>query len=123
MHRGATGVIITLMGLVKIEGKVRARDLKIAGEDYGDYIKVVIDVETGEVVIGGEWHADAERLLVEKGSKQINIYGGGVNIRTKQIETVALINIRPVHGNNSMEILDKEIRERFIKILKNKFQL
>jgi hypothetical protein len=111
------------MSVVLLKGIVNPTDLIKASEDYGDYIKVVVDVERGLVAIGGEWHADAEKVLIEEGSLSKNIWGGGIDIKTKNIETVALINLKPELKNNSQEILDPEIRDRFISIVKEIFGL
>jgi hypothetical protein len=110
------------MSVVMIEDKVQPQDIQIAGEEYGEYIKIVIDVNQNIIAIGGEWHSDAEKILLERGSKQVNIWGGGIDIKTKNIETVALINLRP-SINNSQEILDADTRNKFIEITKEKFGL
>ena len=111
------------MAVVFIENRVAPDDIKKAQEEYGSYIKIVVDVENELIVIGGEWHADGEKLLLEKGASQRNIWGGGIDSDTKNIDTVALINLRPGLDNNSQEILDKKIRDEFVKIVKEKFGL
>lgn len=114
--------IILKMAVVIVEDKVTAKDLEEASEEYGEYIKVVCDVETGALAIGGEWHADSEKALLGLGSKQGNLWGGGVDLANKNVECVALINIRPDVGNNSQEILDEKTREKFRNIVKEKFE-
>jgi len=47
---------------------------------YGDYIKLTVDLEKEQVVVGGELHADGEKVLLEKGSQQDNVWGGGINL-------------------------------------------
>jgi len=111
------------MAVVLIKNKITKRELIKAQEDYGLYIKVVVDLESETITIGGQWHADGEKLLLEAGSKQENLWGGGIDIKTKTIEAVALINIRPRSGNDSQEILDKKCRQGFVKIVKTKFKL
>jgi len=88
---------------------------------YGAYIKLTIDIENKLVVVGPELHADGEKMLLEKGCKQINIWGGGINLRDKIIDTTAVLNLRSSAGNDSMEILHKERRERFVNIAKETF--
>ncbi len=75
------------------------------------------------MAIGGEWHADAEKILLGEGSKQENLWGGGIDIETKNIDLVALINLRPNMGRNSQEIIDEKIRKQFLKIVEDKFNL
>lgn len=89
---------------------------------FGSYLKLTVDIENGWLVAGGELHADGERVLLEKGSKQDNIWGGGINLKGRQIDTTAVLNLRPRLGNDTLEILDQGIREKFIKIVKEFFQ-
>jgi len=111
------------MSVVLIENRVTKADLQKAGEDYGKFIKIVVDVKNNLVAIGGEWHVDGEKILLERGSQQQDLWGGGVDLDMKNIETIALINLRPSLDNNSQEILDKNIRDKFVKIVKEKFEL
>lgn len=111
------------MATVFVKRKVTGDDLKISQEEYGRYVKIVVDVNNDMMVIGGEWHADGEKILLEKGADKDSIWGGGIDLDTKNIETIALINLRPNLENNSQEILDKDIREKFIKIVKERFDV
>jgi hypothetical protein len=111
------------MGVVFIRKKVTKKDTDIAQEEYGKYIKIVVDVENNLICIGGEWHADGEKVLLKHGADKDNIWGGGIDLDTKNIETIALINLRPNLDNNSQEILDKEVREKFTEIVKERFGL
>ena len=111
------------MAVVKIGEKVTEENLKKAREEYGDFIKIVADIVTGAMAIGGEWHADAEKTLLDSGSRQDDIWGGSIDLASNQIDTIALINIRPRLDNNSQEILDPKIREKFVVIVKKKFSL
>lgn len=104
------------MGIVFVKDELTAKDFKEARKDYGSYIKVTIDIENETCVVGGEYHADAEKVLLAKGSKQKDIWGGGVNLETGSFETNAIINLR--RGNNSTDILEPEKRERFLLIAK-----
>lgn len=93
----------------------RARLRELAQQSFGTMVKAVVDIEQGIMAVGGEWHADAESVLLQQGSKQehlwgINLYpdGGDENF----IAFVSLINIRPRLGNRVMEIQDPAIREK-----------
>lgn len=105
------------MAIVIVKDRVSRKEFEKAKEDYQTYIKITVDLKKEAVALGGEYHADAEALLLKQGSKQKNIWGGGVNLETKRIETNAIINLRP-RENESAEILDKKIRKKFIKIIK-----
>lgn len=105
------------MAIVIVKDKLERIDFEKAKEDYQTYIKITLDLKKEIVVLGGEYHADAEKLLLDQGSLQKNIWGGGVNLETKQLETNAIINLRPGE-NDSPEILDPKKREKFLKIAK-----
>lgn len=89
---------------------------------YGRYLKLTIDVENHWLVAGGELHADGEKILLEKGSNQDNIWGGGLSLKDKQIDTTAVLNLRPRMDNDAMEILNPKLRGKFISIVKNYFR-
>lgn len=109
--------------VILVGEKVTDEQIKLAGEDYfGEYIKIVVDVETGAMAIGGEWHADGEKILLENGSKQVNLWGGGLRLANKQIDFNSLINTRP-NLNNSQEILEPKTREKFETLVKERFGL
>lgn len=82
---------------------------------FGDMVKFVVDVERGEVAVGGELHADAEALLIEAGGRQEDLWGGNYYPGAGPggcIEYTSLINIRPAQGNPSMEVLDEGVKEK-----------
>lgn len=105
------------MAIVLTKKKVSEDEFQKAKRDYGCYIKITADLKSGIVALGGEYHADAEKLLLEQGSKQENIWGGGINLENGQLETNAIINLRP-GGNESPEILDAEKRKVFLSLAK-----
>jgi hypothetical protein len=82
---------------------------------FEDMAKYVVDISRGVVAIGGEMHADAEQLLLESGSQQVDLWGANYwpgRGRDGCVEYTSLINIRPAQGNRSMEIQDPAVRER-----------
>lgn len=111
------------MAVVFVNDKVTTDDLKIAQEEYGKYVKIVVDIKNNLMTIGGEWHADGEKVLLEHSADKDSVWGGGIDLDTKNIETIALINLRPNLDNNSQEILDKDTREKFVSIVKERFEL
>lgn len=90
-------------------------------KEFGSYVKVTADIGQELIVVGCELHADAESILFEKGSKQDDIWGGGINLKDKIVDTTAVLNIRPRLNNDSMELLDPDKREKYVKIVKNYF--
>lgn len=105
------------MAIIVVENRLSRKDFQKAKEDYESYIKLTIDVENKIIALGGEYHADAEKILLDQGSRQQDIWGGGINLETRQFETNAIINLRPGR-NDSTEILDRKIREKFLVISK-----
>ncbi len=91
-------------------------------KNCGAYIKVTVDIEKHWLVAGGELHADGEKILLEKGSRQDDIWGGGINLKERMIDTTAVLNIRPRLNNPSLEILDAKIRDGLVKIIKEFFK-
>lgn len=105
------------MAIILTKLSLSPADFEKARQDYSHYIKITIDITKEIAALGGEYHADAEKNLLDQGSKQEDIWGGGVNLETKQFETNAIINLRPPI-NNSPEILDAKIRNKFLEIAK-----
>jgi hypothetical protein len=106
--------------LVLITKKAKKEQIEKAAEDLEGYIKFVVDIDTGNITIGGERHYDGEQLLLSNGSLQSDLWGGGYDLNSKVIDYDSIINIRPRDNNPSREVLDIEIRGNINKILKEK---
>jgi len=103
-------------------GPLRLEEIEKLQNKWGNYLKLTVDIEKKWLVAGGELHADGEKILLEKGSFQDNIWGGGIDIQNKLIDTAAVLNLRPRLDNDSLEILDPQKREKFIQVIKNYFR-
>ena len=109
------------MNIKVIKSPLSINEVKsLAEETFGDMVKAVVDIERKIFALGGELHADAEKMLLENGSAQENLWG--INIYPERntddrIEFISLINIRPSQGNKSMEVQDTEIREKIKNIV------
>ena len=103
--------------IVVLDRVATDEDIEKASEEYKTYVKVTIDVEKGIVAIGGEYHYDAEQELLKVGCKQEDIWGGGLDLLTKKIDTNAIINIRR-QRNYSTEIYDEYVRQKYFTIFK-----
>lgn len=88
-------------------------------KDYDGYIKIVVDVERNILTGGGEKHVEGEQFLLKNGSKQGNLWGGGIDWETKEIDYNSIINLRPAQKNPSRDILSQDIRKKFDKIVKD----
>lgn len=103
--------------LLLIKSKADKSALAKAAEDLDGYIKVVVDIELKILTAGGERHAGGEQLLLKNGSQQENLWGGGFDIETKEIDYNSIINLRPAE-NQSRDILSSQIRTEFDTIVK-----
>jgi len=93
---------------------------EIAKEFYGDMIKGVVDVRREILAMGGEYHMDANNVLIENGSKQPNVWGFNWYFDrqgSEKIEYVSLINIRPTQNNRTMEVQDPSLRDTMKSII------
>jgi len=85
-------------------------------EQFDVYIKTVIDIERKICSAGCNRHFESEKILLEEGSKQSDLWGGGIDLETKIIDFNSFINIRPKDGNNSNEIVNDRIRKEYEKL-------
>ncbi|EKD85753.1 MAG: hypothetical protein ACD_37C00633G0001 [uncultured bacterium] len=97
-------------------------EIKKLQEKFDTYIKTVIDVGKRICSAGVDRHFEAERILLEQGSSQSDLWGGGVDLESKTIDGNSFINIRPQDGNLSNEIQDANIRKEFEKLTKYFFK-
>lgn len=102
------------------EEKISRSQLKEMAAGFGNLVKAVVDVEKSIMVVGGELHADEEALLLEKGSKQCNLWG--INLYPELqgdefIEFDSVINLRPMQGNRSRSIGDEHIKQKIKEIV------
>ncbi len=99
---------------------MRSEAIKIGREFYGEMVKGVVDIEEEIIALGGEYHMDANMVLIGEGYKQINIWGFNIysNRSGKDwIEYTSLINIRPKANNRTMLVESEEIRDKMKKII------
>jgi hypothetical protein len=91
-------------------------------EQFDIYIKTVIDIEKKICVAGMDRHFEGEQLLLEQGSKQSDLWGGGIDVSDQTIDFNSFINIRPNDGNTSNEIQDLKIRKTYEGLTKYFFK-
>ena len=92
----------------------------LAGHCYGDMIKAVADVAEGKLALDAELHCDLEKLLLEEGSEQENLWGFNLYPEADGedfIEFDSLINIRPRQNNRSRDVEDAAIRKKIVSIV------
>ena len=94
---------------------------RMAGRQFGDFVKAVVDVQRGVMAIGGELHADEEALLLQHGARQADLWG--VNLypdrpTAELIEFDSLINVRPSRGNRSRGVEDVAVQRQIQDIVR-----
>lgn len=98
-------------------------EIKKLQESFDSYIKTVIDTDEKVCSAGCDRHFESEQILLKKGSRQGNIWGGGIDLETKVIDFNSFINIRPNDKNTSNEIQDPEVRKIFEELSKYFFKV
>ena len=89
--------------LLIIREKASEEILSSVAEDLKGYIKVVVDVRRKILSAGGKMHVDGERILLEDGSNQADVWGGGLDLETGEVDFDSVINLRPGQNNASRE--------------------
>lgn len=100
-------------------------ELKVlAHELYGDIIKTVVDLRQGILGVGGEFHSEIERLLIEQhGSQREDTWG--INLLLDKsgddfIEFDSMINLKPAHGNRTRNVEDREIQQKIRALIEKR---
>jgi len=88
-------------------------EIKELQEEFGVYVKTVIDLEEKACSAGMNRHFEGEEILLKQGSKQSNLWGGGIDLVTKEIDYNSFINIRPRDDNTKNEIQSEEIKSQY----------
>ena len=55
--------------LVVTKPMAREELAKLIGNPFPDMVKFVVDIELGIAAVGGELHADAEAILIDRSSQ------------------------------------------------------
>ena len=109
------------MDIKIIKNKISRQTLKkIAGNNYGNMTKGVVDVQLEIVALGGELHADAEAVLIQAGSRQKYLWGFNIypdKPNEERIEYTSFINIRPSQKNFALEIQNAELKIQIRRII------
>ena len=109
-----------------IKVAIRKDDLRaIAQNQFGSFVKAVVDIKREIMAIGAELHADEEVILLQHGSSQDDLWG--INLHPDQadegfIEFNSMINIHPSRGNSSRGVEDRHIQQRIKEVVKELVQ-
>lgn len=111
------------MVIILQDKKATKDQIKKMAHQYGNYIKAVVDIEKGILAGGASMHYDEEQELMEYGCKQSNLWGGGIDLDSGQVDYNSMINMRPNQNNNSRDVLSEEIRRKFKEIVEKLIQI
>jgi hypothetical protein len=94
----------------------------MAAAMFGDLVKAVVDVRWETMAVDAELHSDEEAFLLERGSKQEDLWG--INLYpalhgSDFVEFDSMINLRPSRGNRTRGIEDEAVRERILVIIES----
>lgn len=110
------------MKLIDRDHIIIIKELKDMAENlYGDLVKAVVDIEREIMVIDADLHADEEKELLDKGSKQKNLWG--INLypdlygKEDFVEFDSMINLRPSQNNMTRGVGDDKTRKKIIEIV------
>jgi len=107
---------------MQLVDRIPVSELKAMSEKMSEpFVKGAVDVSDRLLVVDAEMHVDQEQFLLERGSKQSDIWG--INLWPGQygtdgfIEFDSMINIRPWQNNRSRSVDDYALRERITAIV------
>ncbi|KKU95353.1 hypothetical protein A2875_04300 [Candidatus Gottesmanbacteria bacterium RIFCSPHIGHO2_01_FULL_46_14] len=92
-------------------------------ERFGVYVKTVIDIRKKICSAGMDRHFEGENILLESGSRQSDIWGGGIDLETKEIDFNSFINIRPQDNNTKNEIQSERVKKTYSELTTFFFKL
>lgn len=98
-------------------------EIQVLSEEFETYIKTVIDIDKKICSGGANRHFENEKMLLDEGSLQSSLWGGGVDLKTLAIDNNSMINIRPNDNNTSNEIQDPIRRKKFEDLMKFYFKI
>lgn len=101
--------------------KISVAELQRMSESFSEgLVKAVVDVQQKIMAVDAELHSDLERLLIENGSCQENLWG--INIYPDLegedfVEFDSMINIRPRQNNRCRGVEDESLRKAILRIV------
>lgn len=84
----------------------------------GSFVKIVVDIEKETLAAGCELHMDCAEELVAAGSSYHDLWGANIYAEDGRIDFISMINIRPAQDNPSMDVQNKEIREKVESVVR-----
>ena len=107
---------------MQLVDRISVSELQAMSEKMSEpLVKGVVDIYDRLLVVDAEMHVDQEQFLLERGSKQSNLWG--INLWPGQygtdgfVEFDSMINIRPWQNNRSRNVDDHALRETITAIV------
>lgn len=100
-----------------IRKKASKKQMQDLAKHFDGYIKIVVDIEKEILSGGGDRHFDEEQILLNDGSLQKNLWGGGFDTETKETDYNSIINLRPNQDNPSRDIMSADVRKKIDNIV------
>lgn len=109
-----------------VEKQITIKELKeMSSKMFGSLVKAVVDIEQEILVVDAGLHSDQEAYLLERGSKQKDLWGINIHPELKvdeRIEFDSMINLRPIDGNFSRGVDDTKIQKKILDIVNSKIK-
>lgn len=99
-----------------------SEQIKRLKEQFEVYIKTAIDVDRKICVAGMDRHFEGEQMLLKDGSSQKDIWGGGIDLETLEIDYNSFINIRPNDNNLKNDIQSEDLKQKYKELTEYFFQ-
>ena len=105
-----------------VREQISLNDLEeLARAFHRTLVKGIADCKRGILALGGEWHMDANNLLIADGSDQKNLWGFNIYPERRgdqAVEYESLINIRPAQSNKGMKLMDETLQSEIRAIVR-----
>jgi len=110
---------------MQLVDEISVSELQVMSKKMSEpLVKGVVDINNRLLVVDAEMHVDQEQFLLERGSKQSDLWG--INLWPWKYDTDgfvefdSMINIRPWQNNRSRSVDDHAVRETITAIVSEK---
>src|SRR4051812_542098 len=100
------------MNIKIVKEKISKQELEeLAQEFYIDMVKGVVDIEKGIIALGGEWHMDANQVLIANASHEQNRWRFNIYMYGRT-EHISITKITPSQNKRTLAGEDAVRREK-----------
>lgn len=106
--------------MILVDKSITIPELVEMSHKLGGLVKAVVDIEQEIMVIDADLHADQEKMLLQQGSNQDNVWG--INLYPSIegddfIEFDSMINVRPRLNNMTRGVEKQELQNKIRSIV------